>query len=354
MNILQLSRTMGQGGAEKVVFQISKELSKNNNVYVASTGGIFEEKLENIGVKCIKIPDMNSKNIFLIIKTLITLFSIIKKYDIQIIHSHHRMAAFYSRLIKCFYKNIKTIYTAHNVFYNKKKLLRFSLKDSKIIAVGDSVKTNLIDVYGLNGKEIKVIYNSIEKKENGEKPCDEIFLHRENKILIGNIGRLNEQKGIDIFIKAISDIIKYNKNVIGIIVGEGKEELKLKELVKVLNIEKNIKFLGFRTDVTEIIEQLDFIVLSSRWEGLPLTIIETFMMKKTMIASNINGNNEIIKDGYNGLLFEKDNIKELSEKINMIIHDNKLRNKLSDNARKTYNEKFIYSKFIEDYKALYK
>ena len=94
-------------------------------------------------------------------------------------------------------------------------------------------------------------------------------------------------------------------------------------------------------------------VLSSRWEGLPLTPIETFAEKKTIIASNIIGNNEIVKDGINGLLFEKDDVNELFEKINILVDNAYLRNQMERNAYKDYVEKYSYQKFKDDYANLY-
>ena len=123
------------------------------------------------------------------------------------------------------------------------------------------------------------------------------------------------------------------------------------ELTKQLKIEKNILFLGYRKDVLELISSMDFIVLSSRWEGFPLTPIETFAMKKTIIVSNIDGNNEIVRENENGLLFEKDNIQELTEKMNKLIEND--RKKLEENAYKDYQEKYSYKTFIDNYNKIY-
>lgn len=353
MKILHISRTMGQGGAEKVVYQICKD-SNHTEMVVASIGGIYEDELEKIGVKHYDIPDIDSKNPIVLIKTFVKLRKIIKKEKITIIHSHHRMAAFYSKILNLFYRKIKRVYTAHNIFYNKKKLLKFSLAGSEIIAVGDGVKNNLIEFYEINKEKIKVIYNSIEELKKIDKPKDNFLEDRSNKIFIGTVGRLSEQKGMDIFIKSISELIYKNRNIFAIIIGDGELKEELKKLTQELNVEDNIKFLGYRSDVIELISEMDFIVLASRWEGFPLTPIETFSVGKTIIVSNIDGNNEIVKNEYNGLLFEKDNINELRDKMSILISDTKKRNELEQNAQKTFKEKFSYEVFINNYINLYK
>ncbi len=122
---------------------------------------------------------------------------------------------------------------------------------------------------------------------------------------------------------------------------------------KELKIEDNIIFMGYRSDVLDIIKYLDFVVLSSRWEGFPLTPIEVFSQRKTLIASDIDGNNDIVINGYNGLLFEKDSIKDLSLRINDLIYNSKQVEFLEKNAYKDYQEKYSYSVFIKQYEDYY-
>lgn len=352
MNILHISRTMGQGGAEKVVYQICKDVKYN--MFVASTGGIYEDELKKYNVKHYKIPDINGKNPFLMIKTFLALKKIIKKEKIDIVHSHHRMAAFYSRILNIFNKKFKRIYTAHNVFYDKKKLMNFALTKSKIVAVGNGVRNNLIDVYNIDERRIEIIFNSIERPKKLTIPEDDFITKKGDKIYIGTIGRLSEQKGIDVFIKAMSRIIENNNNVYGIIIGNGELMQELVNIVKQNNIEQNILFLGYRNDVLQLIKYLDFVVLSSRWEGFPLTPIEVFSCRKTIIATNIDGNNEIVKDKVNGLLFEKDDVEQLVEKINYLLENGQEKNELENNAYNDFKQKYSYDIFIERYCDLYK
>lgn len=352
MKILHISRTMGQGGAEKVVYQLCKDI-KNAEMVVASSGGIYEEDLKNNKVKHFIIPDIDKKNPFLMFKTFILLNNIVKKEKIDIIHSHHRMAAFYSKVISLYNKKIKRVYTAHNIFYNKKQLLKFSLKGSKIIAVGDGVKNNIKNYFKIQDN-VEIIYNSVEKKSSINRPTDLFFKNKGDKFYIGTIGRITEQKGMDIFIKALAEVITTNKSIYGFIIGDGEDKEKLINLVKKLNIENNVMFLGYRNDVFDVANEMDFLVLSSRWEGFPLTPIEVFSIGKTIIATNIAGNNEIVIDNYNGLLFEKDNIIELTDKINILINEKEKKIKLEKNALNTFESKFSYDVFIKKYNNLYK
>lgn len=351
MNILHLSRTMGQGGAEKVVFQLCQD-NCNEKQVVASCGGIYVEALAKIGIHHYIIPDMEEKNPIYIYKSIKILHSIIKKEKINIIHTHHRMGALYARILQFFFPQLRHVYTAHNVFYGKKKLMNFALQKSSIVACGKTVKNNLIDEYGVSPSRVSIIYNSVNRPLKTFNPIS--ILNKEiekGSYLIGSIGRITKQKGFDVFVKAISLVAKKNPHIMGVIVGDGEERTKIESLVEKLAITENIIFLGYQSDVYSVIKQMQFIVLASRWEGFPLISIETFAMGKTIIVSDIPNNLEIVTSGEDGLAFKKDDYEELALQIeNLITADKK---KFEINALRKYNEKFSYLSFIDNYQKIY-
>lgn len=354
MNILHISRTMGQGGAEKVVVDLCENTRKQfDHVVVLSTGGVHVKQLEKSGVHHEIIPDLESKNIKDIILTIKILNKTIKKYNIDIIHSHHRMGAFYGQIIRSINKNIRLIYTAHNVFTNKRKLTKFSLMKTEVIAVGQGVKSNLIDFYKVDANNIEVINNSIKYIENNTLTPPQEF--ENNKIVISCIGRLSDQKGIEYLIRAMSIVIeKYeNRNILLLIIGDGEKKEELINLTKDLNLENYIKFLGYKSNVNDYMKFSEFVVSPSLWEGFPLTPIECFSQGTTVIATDIIGNNEIVEDGYNGLLFEIKNIDKLATIIHDLSGNKKLIFELSENAKQTYFSKFSFEDYINKYLNIY-
>ena len=345
MKILHISRTMGQGGAEKVVYQLCKDC--NIESFVASSGGAYVAQLKKIGIKHCKINDIANKNPFVFIYNLKILDKFVRQKGITIIHSHHRMAALYAQILKMRNKNLQLVYTAHNAFYDKKALLRFALRNTKIVACGESVKKNLVDYYGFPCEKIKVINNSVEIPNNIKEAN---IGKTKNSFNIGIIGRLTEQKGVDIFIKAFSYL---DKNVHGFVVGDGELRNELTNLVKTMGLEKRITFLGYREDIFEIIKALDLIVSASRWEGFPLTPLEAFGCRKTIVASNIPGNNDIVRNKENGLLFRADNADDLADALTLITNNHLLRSSLEKQAKIDFNNKYKYNIFIEEYRRVY-
>ncbi len=353
MNVLHISRTMGQGGAEKVVYQLCKD-NRGVNQIVASTGGKYEERLSNLGINHIVIPDIEKKNPLIILKTIFLLNKAIRKNDVDIIHSHHRMAAFYARMLQLLNRRLKHVYTAHNVFYGKKQLMRFALKKALIVACGKTVQENLVNEYEISEERITIIYNSIEQTSIKDIYIPEIENARTaDNHVICSIGRISKQKGFDVFVKAIACCVKKGLHITGIIVGDGEDKSKIEELACNIGIKNSIVFLGYQEDVVSIIAKTDFVVLASRWEGFPLTPIETFFAGKTIIVSNIKNNLEIVDSGRNGLSFTVDDYEELAERIETLIDDKKLRRELEENARYDYKKKYDYQIFLCNYLAMY-
>ena len=353
-NILYFNRTMKLGGTEKVILQLCDTMKDSvDKIVVCTLGGANVERLEKMGIKHYEIPDIERKDQVTIIKTLKMVSKIIKDENINIVHTHHRMAAFYTRILS-FFKKFTFINTAHNTFEDKKFLTRFSLKKAKVIAVGEMVKKNLTDFYGLKESQVTVIYNSVEEFDGNFNVIPELEKYKnEGYVLVGNIGRLRPQKGMNYYIEAADKILSKGKKAKFFIIGDGPEKDNLNSQIKSLKREKDIILLGQRQDVQNVMKQLDFIVLSSLWEGLPLIPLEAFSVKKPVVATKVDGTPEIVKNKFNGLLVEAKNTLELSEAMLKLIENNNLIEEYSKNAYETYVNKFSYSIFKKNYIEFY-
>lgn len=181
----------------------------------------------------------------------------------------------------------------------------------------------------IDKSKIHVIYNGIDIQEFDKldsslrrgttKQSFEGLLHDvrndENCIILGNIGRIVEQKNQTFLI----DVAKYLKEksisfkmLIG---GTGKLEQELKEKVKALNLEKEIIFTGFVSDSKSFLNSIDVFVLPSLWEGFGYVLAEAMLCEKPSICFNLSSNPELIKNNINGFLTKKNHIEEFAEKI---------------------------------------
>ena len=346
-NILHISRTMDIGGAERIVYQLSSDLKDEfDSVHVASTGGLWESELSANGIQHHKILDIDSKNPVTVLKLLFSIHQIIKQKGITIVHTHHRMAAFYIRLLKLVHPKLIHVYTAHNVFKDKLPLYGFALKNAKSVAVGEAVNKNLKEDVGIT--DSRVIYNGVVLKETDDQ-VDEIISY--GGIKLGCIARLSEQKGLTYLLDAMS--LLTIKDIRLFIVGEGELREELENKVKELNLQDSVIFLGYRKDIVECINSFDFCVLPSVFEGFGLVAIEAFMNSKTLVATDIPGLNEVVTNK-NGVLVPAKDPAALASAIDKLATDATLRQELASQAKKDYENRFSYPMFLENYRALYR
>ena len=256
------------------------------------------------------------------------------------------MAAFYIRLLKLVHPKLIHVYTAHNVFKDKLPLYGFALKNAKSVAVGEAVNKNLKEDVGIT--DSRVIYNGVVLKETDDQ-VDEIISY--GGIKLGCIARLSEQKGLTYLLDAMSLLAV--KDIRLFIVGDGELRNELENKVKELHLQDSVTFLGYRKDIVECINSFDFLVSSSLFEGLALNVIEAFMNGKTMVATDIPGINEVVTEE-NGILVPAKKSDALAGAIDKLATDVVLRNSLALQAKKTYDEKFSYPMFLENYRALYR
>ena len=345
-NILHISRTMDIGGAERIVYQLATDLKDEfDQVHVASTGGLWEEKLAENGIQHHRILDVDSKQPATVLKILASLSRIIKENEITLVHTHHRMAAFYIRLLQLRHPKLIHVYTAHNVFKDKLPLYKFALGKAHAIAVGEAVSENLKTDVGI--KDTTVIYNGVLMEESQDTVSEIV---RTPGVKIGCIARLTEQKGLTYLIEAMSLVT--NPSVSLFIIGDGELKNDFIDQTKKLGLEERIHFLGYRSDVVECINSFDFLVSSSIYEGLALSVIETFLNGKTIVATDIPGINEIVNET-NGLLVPVKNPNAMAQAIDKLAGEVKFREKLAKKARLDYESKYSYSSFINNYKQFY-
>jgi glycosyltransferase involved in cell wall biosynthesis len=227
------------------------------------------------------------------------------------------------------------------------------------IAVSDYVKMLLTKKFTINANNIKTIYNGIDLNHfRCSKDKDEIrkrFGFQSSDILIAMVGNIRPAKGYEIFIQSIPEILDYYPHSKFLIVGEGKGSLldSLISLAAKLNVTNHVHFLGFQSEIKEILEMIDIFILSSISEGLSIATIEAMAMEKPVVVSKSGGPQEIVQDGVNGLLFENGNPADLAKKVLFLLSNQSLSKTLGIKAKKTVAERFSLDKMLLEYQSVY-
>jgi len=371
IKILQIITLSEWGGVQRVCFDLIKNLDKKKfQVEVAcKPGGILIEKLKEIEIRVYSINSFR-RGIFPIndFKTLISLYRLIKKRKYDIVHCHSTKAGVLGRTAARLAGVKKIYFTVHGWgFYNEgeyswiKRIIEFLEKitakcSTRIICVSENDKKEGIKRKIAEKDKFLVIKNGIDWKVEGskEKTRGKLGL-KEDEIAFGMIGRLVYQKNPLMFLRTAKEIIKIYQKAKFILIGGGSLFQECQNFIKKNRLENNIFLLGKKLpdEIRELLLGFDVFVLTSKYEGLPLTIIEAMFAGLPIIATNVGGVSELIEDGKNGFLVNLNSIEELVQKMIYFIENPKERKEMGKKSQKVAEENFTLDKMIKKYESLY-
>ncbi|MCM8771362.1 MAG: glycosyltransferase family 4 protein, partial [Candidatus Omnitrophica bacterium] len=308
MNILYLANHLNIGGITSYIFTLSTGLHKQGHrIFVASSGGEKESIFLQEGIVLIQVPlrtksEVSPKIIF----SLFKLLPVVKKERIDLIHANSRTTQALAFWLSKF-SGVPYVSTCHGFFRPRLHRKLFGLWGRKVIAISDSVYRHLLDDFGLKPEKIKVIYNGIDidkfKIQNSKSKFE--LRHKfglKDGPVVGIIARLSDVKGHIYLIQAFSKVLKQKADAQLFIVGEGRMYHNLLAWVNRLNIKESVHFIPRVSDTQEALLAMDIFVMPSLQEGLGLALMEAMAVGLAVIASDIGGLRNLIRDHQNGIL----------------------------------------------------
>ena len=274
-----------------------------------------------------------------------------KKYDVAVAYNQGFPTYFVSEKVKAYKKlawincnYIKTMYDKEldNKFYNN---------IDKIVVVSQFIYDSMSKMkYGYKDK-MKIILDIVDPKLIMDMAVEEEAkeLDKEDKFKILTVGRLASVKGYDLAVKA-ANLLKENKfKFKWFIIGEGPERKEIEELIESYGLENEVILLGAKSNPYPYMKNCDLYVQTSRKEGFGLTVMEAKILKNVVVATNFDTINELLKDKFDGIIVEKDEIA-IYEAIRELINNTSLYNKIKSNLEKIkpYSSIREIEKFYEE------
>lgn len=338
------------GGGPRHVDQLVKLLDNNFELYMAypengEPYGLEWEKNERI-IDIFHIPYRKFS-----LYTLFGLLRFTKKNHIDIVHSHGNGAGLYSRFLKLMMPQVKVVHTFHGISDEYSSV--FKLVASYIIGwileplaniyicVSEGERKMALKRHFSTKNNSIVIYNGIKP------PKTRIRMNMGQTIQIATISRFDYQKNTEMTIciaKKVKDL-----NLKFIIIGDGENRMKLEKEAKDNGL--NIEFTGFLYDPMEHLNDVDWYISTSRFEGLPYALIEAASMGIPILATDVKGNNEVVVQNETGFLFKT--VKEAELLIRHIADRNLDYEQLSNNSRAFFMKNFTTNKMIDKLTSIY-
>ena len=355
------------GGVAEYLYMFLKNFKDENYENILIVSEDYQNQLERFKTYTNNIyivPMVRELEAKKDLKAIIKVRKILKQIKPDIVYLHSSKAGAIGRIALAFNFKIKILYNAHGWYFNaqisdkKKKIFALiekilAIKTDKIINISKSEYDSALKYKIAPEKKMCIIENGIDftKFQNNDKYREETRKHYhigDNEIVIGVVGRLTEQKDPMTMIRAFELVNKENNNTRLMYVGSGELEEDVRQYAKEHNILDKVIITGWVDNVEKYIPAFDIAVLPSKWEGFGLVLIEYMACNKPIVATNVGGIKNIIKNEENGLLIEMENEKQLYEAIREYINNEELR-KYSVVTNKDYKKKYEIDLLIQNH-----
>jgi glycosyltransferase involved in cell wall biosynthesis len=288
------------------------------------------------------------------------LYRCFRQEKARIVHTHQFTQLLFSLLPAKVY-GARIVHTEHEFYIYRndararrlfKQLVRFC---SALTVVGPEVARYYIEELGVPPQRIHVITNGVDLDQfnfAGRESRSRLGLATDD-VVFGIVGRLEPEKDHRTLLQAFRALIDHRQAARLLIIGGGSLRGELESYSRTLGLERNVTFLGARTDIPEVLAALDVFVLSSVQEGVPLSVVEAMGAGKPIIATDVGGLRLLVKPSVNGLLVPPEDPAAFAAAMSELTVNPTLRQEMGVRSRQIARDSFSVSTMINRYQEIY-
>ena len=362
IKVVHIVPMMGPGGAERVAVDIARGLnSERFETALVSiwrrTGCDLEHFLDDLGVPVSYL----GKGWGFDGRTYLRLHRVLSDYRPDIVHTHLHVLR-YALPSLLLLKYISLLHTVHNLAEREiepraRFIQRYAFKHGVVpVAVSEEVALSLKRLYGI--PQCRVVPNGIAtaayaqpKISRNEWRAKEGF--GDDQVLFVCVARFAPQKNHALLLKAFAQGPASGPNSHLVLVGEGPLREQLKEEVKSLGLAGQVHFLGVRTDIPDVLSAMDVFVLSSDWEGNPLSVMEAMAAGLPIVSTAVGGVPDLFADGSEGFLVRQGDARGLADCMCSLLSKPETRQTMGAAAARRATKDLDVSKMVQEYEQLY-
>lgn len=346
-------------GAERLLADVLRHRSANYRFSVVCLirGGQLEQEIRNMGVPVVVLGRSGKYSLGLLWR----LIRWLRRERADIVHTHLFTADAYGRVAARFAGARGVYTTVHSTNIWKGRLHRtvdwlLAWVSTRVIAVSAIVAQVLRNHGHIPASRVVVIENGIDLLRFSGATSEGVraeFDVPDAVPLIGLVGRLHPAKGHADLLCALAQLNTEGIMLRSLLVGSGELHDEIAADVERRGLQGQVILTGQRADVPRLLAALDVLVMPSRWEGLPITLLEAMAMGKPVVATKVGGIPDVVTDGQEGLLVPAGDVESLTNALRRMLTDAGLRQRCGESARATLLARYDVRRTAQAYESLY-
>lgn len=336
LRIVHIIQSLHTGGAEKLLVDLAVNSKEIGNITVISqypkSDLPFEAYLENNGIKTIYL----NKRYGFDLGNIVELYKALNKINPDVVHTHLHGAVYaipwYLR-----HKDPVKVHTVHTIApmeFGKihRTFQRFAFKFLNVIpvAISSSIRESIAKEYRIPNSKIPIVLNGIDVSKFSTDLKEHPSI---SEFTLINVASFNKWKNQFLLLKAFYRVLLKYPDLKLIFVGDGNEKRNIKNKAIEMGIENRITFTGITNDVRSYLQKAHVFILSSTFEGLPLTVLEAYAAGLPVISTAVGGIPDILTSGINGILVPSQDQGAMENAIIELYEKPELRKKMGDRNR---------------------
>lgn len=362
IKVVHIVPMLSPGGAERVAVHIVRGLNcqRYEPTVISYTGRLdceLDYLLDEAGIEVRylgKKPGFDYRMYY-------RLPPVLKECQPDIVHTHLHVLR-YALPFVLLRRDVSMLHTVHNLADREiepgmRWMQRYALRHGVMpVAVAQEVAHSLERFYGI--QDCRVITNGIptESYANPQMPRKEWRAREgfgQDDVLFVCVARFAPQKNHELLLKAFAQGPAADQRVKLVLVGEGVLREKLQQQARELRIAHQVRFLGLRTDIPDVLGAMDVFVLSSDWEGNPLSVMEAMASGLPIVSTAVGGVPDMFEDGRHGFLIRAGDVGALSRSMSVLLRDSERRKSFGAAAAQRAREKYDVSAMVHAYEEIY-
>ncbi|HPQ69929.1 MAG TPA: glycosyltransferase family 4 protein [bacterium] len=354
ISILQVINTARIGGGMRHLYALLQHLprARYHLAVVAENGGFLVDEINRLDIPIHFIPLMRSRFDPAAVWRIARLA---RAEGADLLHLHGTRAGFFGAVAKRLAGVRHSIYTVHGFSFHKDigpggrafylGVERFCARaHSRLISVSGTDRDEAIRLGVCPPAQIETIYNGIDFSAFDPQRANGFLRHQldvtPDALLVGTVARLVPQKGVEYFLEMARLVKQRCPQVRFVVIGEGELERTLKQRADQMGLDGHVLFAGAQEQMADCYAGLDVFVLSSLWEGHPLSLIESLAMECPTVATRTSGSPEIIDDGETGFLVAPKDPHQMADKVCWLLENAAQGRAMAREGRKRCRDRF--------------